>query len=123
MIALDTSVLVACAAGGRQLLPRLMGLIEGGERCTLSTLVLFEWWRGPRLPTELELQELLFPAAVAAPFTVAEAELSARIYRSLRRPRHREMDIAIAAHALAQQAALWTLNPKDFADIPGLKLL
>ncbi|MGH9519775.1 MAG: type II toxin-antitoxin system VapC family toxin, partial [Terriglobales bacterium] len=102
---------------------RLIGLTESGERITISTLVLFEWWRGPRLPIELELQERLFPANAALPFTAVDAELSAQIYKRLRRPRHREMDIAIAAHALVQKAALWTLNPKDFADIPGLQLL
>jgi predicted nucleic acid-binding protein len=32
------------------------------------------------------------------------------------------MDLAIAACALAHDAALWTLNPNDFADIPDLSL-
>ena len=31
--------------------------------------------------------------------------------------------LAIAATAIAQNAALWTLNRADFADIPGLRLL
>jgi predicted nucleic acid-binding protein len=33
------------------------------------------------------------------------------------------MDIAIAATAIAHGAGLWTLNPNDFAAIPGLKLV
>jgi predicted nucleic acid-binding protein len=33
------------------------------------------------------------------------------------------IDIAIAACALAHNAALWTLNPADFKDIPDLQLL
>lgn len=32
------------------------------------------------------------------------------------------MDIAIAACALEHGAHVWTLNPDDFRDMPGLKL-
>jgi len=32
------------------------------------------------------------------------------------------IDLAIAACALTHEAALWTLNPEDFRDIPGLRL-
>ena len=45
------------------------------------------------------------------------------LYRKIKRPRGRELDIAIAACAIAHQAQLWTLNPNDFKDIPNLKLL
>jgi predicted nucleic acid-binding protein len=45
------------------------------------------------------------------------------LYRKVPRPRGREIDLAIAACALTQDAALWTLNPSDFADIPGLELV
>lgn len=34
----------------------------------------------------------------------------------------RDMDIAIAACAIEQRARLWTLNPNDFRDLPGLDL-
>ena len=44
------------------------------------------------------------------------------LYRRLRRPRHREIDLAIAACAIVHGAELWTLNPQDFRDIPGLTL-
>jgi len=32
------------------------------------------------------------------------------------------VDLAIAACAMTHDAALWTLNMEDFADIPGLEL-
>jgi predicted nucleic acid-binding protein len=33
------------------------------------------------------------------------------------------VDLAIAAHAISRDAGLWTLNPADFADIPGVLLV
>jgi predicted nucleic acid-binding protein len=89
----------------------------------LPSLVLYEWLRGPRLPAELIAQEVLFPGSAAAVFGAREAALSAEIYRSVRRPRDRETDIAIAAIAITREARLWTLNPADFADIPGIRLV
>jgi predicted nucleic acid-binding protein len=40
----------------------------------------------------------------------------------VRRPRTRATDLAVAAYALFQGATLWTLNPQDFAGVPGLAL-
>jgi predicted nucleic acid-binding protein len=84
--------------------------------------VLYEWLRGPRSPAEIADQEALFPAEYAIPFGPREASVSAKLYRSLRRPRGREVDLAIAACAISHQAALWTLNSADFEDIQGLQL-
>jgi predicted nucleic acid-binding protein len=44
------------------------------------------------------------------------------MYRGLKRARGRDIDIAIAVCAIAQGARLWTLNPGDFRDLPGLAL-
>jgi predicted nucleic acid-binding protein len=88
----------------------------------IPSLVLYEWLRGPRLAEELAMQEALFPSEASVPFGQREAALSAKLYQSLRRPRGREMDIAIAACAITHQAELWTLNQTDFKDIPGLRL-
>jgi len=88
----------------------------------LPTLVLYEWLRGPRLPQELEVQEAVLPAAGALPFGAEEARTAARLYREARRPRGREIDLVIAACAMTWEGALWTLNPADFRDIPGLRL-
>jgi predicted nucleic acid-binding protein len=122
MIHLDTSALVAALTGPRPAAPVLRAWIHDGERVGVSTLVLYEWWRGPRRREELSDQETLFPAAAAFAFTRREADVAADIYRRLKRPRQREIDIAIAACAIANDAALWTLNPRDFQDIPGLDL-
>jgi predicted nucleic acid-binding protein len=89
----------------------------------VSTLVLYEWLRGPRLREELEAQEALFPSALAIPFGPQEAAVAADLYRTLRRPRGRELDLAVAACVLTHGAGLWTLNPEDFRDIPNLRLV
>jgi predicted nucleic acid-binding protein len=122
LIVLDTSVLVDSLTGPTRSAARLRKQIEQGERILLPSLVLYEWLRGPRLNEELAAQEALFPSDSAIPFGFAEAAVSAQLYRSVRRPRGREIDLAIAAYAISRQAELWTLNASDFADIPGLRL-
>jgi predicted nucleic acid-binding protein len=119
---LDTSILVDGLTGPKRSAPALRRAIERGHRMSLSTLVLYEWQRGPRLPEELEAQEALFPAASAVSFTSVEAARAAELYQTVKRPRGRELDLAIAACALTHQAELWTLNPADFADIAALEL-
>jgi predicted nucleic acid-binding protein len=64
----------------------------------------------------------MFPTSQALSFGVDEAGVASRVCKQLSRPRGRELDIAIAAHALVRGAMLWTLNEKDFADLPDLRL-
>ena len=123
MIHLDTSFLVDSLSGPQRSRLKLREWIDRRERILISTLVLYEWWRGPRLGEEIEAQEALFPAMKAIPFGPEEAEVAAELYRQVHRPRGRELDLAIAACALLHDAALWTLNTSDFGDIPGLRLV
>ena len=120
MIVVDTSALIDSLVGPRRSAPRMREFIAEGERLVLPALVLYEWWRGPRQPEELAAQEALFASDAALLFGAEQAATAARLYRALARPRGREMDLAIAAHALHLDARLWTLNPADFDDIPGL---
>ena len=123
MIVVDTSALIDALCGPRRSLPRLTQLVESGERLNLSTIVLYEWLRGPRLPQELEVQEKLFPGEQVFSFGVEEAMVAADLYRHVSRARGREVDLAIAATAITRDAAIWTLNPDDFHDIRGLRLI
>ena len=123
MIHLDTSVLIDAFTGEKILAPRLRQLLNRGERILFSTIVLFEWRRGPRIPAQIEAQEALFPSTDAIAFGSAEAIVAADIYRRVKRPRGREIDLGIAACAIAHDAEFWTVNSDDFKDIPGLKLL
>jgi predicted nucleic acid-binding protein len=65
----------------------------------------------------------LFPSERAAAFGAAEAAVASRLYKQASRARGREIDLAIAACAVAGGAALWTLKPADFRDIPDLRLI
>ncbi len=122
MTILDTSVLIDALSGPRRSGPALREAIERGERLLLPALVLYEWLRGPRLPQELRAQEALLPSDAALPFGPDEAAAAARLYATVKRPRGRELDLAIAAHAIARGARLWTLNRADFEDLPDLRL-
>ena len=122
MIHLDTSVLIDALTGPRRSSGRLRELLEGPEPVSLSSIVLFEWLRGPRLKEEIDIQEALFPAADSVSFGFAEAEIASRLYKTVKRPRGREADLAVAACALSDDASLWTLNVADFRDIPVLRL-
>lgn len=120
MIVVDTSALIDSLVGPKRSASRMRALIEAGERLALPTLVLYEWWRGPRRHEEIAAQEALFPSQSALPFGIEQAQVAARLYGLVGRPRGREVDLAIAAHAISRDALLWTLNIGDFEDIPGL---
>ena len=123
MIHLDTSVLVDALTGPRRSASRLRAFLEDGERIVFSTIVLYEWLRGPRRQEELVAQEALLPREGAIAFGGAEASLAAQLYRSVRRARGREIDLIVAACAIVHGARFWTLDPDDFSDVPDLELV
>src|SRR5687767_7012769 len=67
----------------------------------------------PRLDLILDQFEIL-------PFTVSEAVAYGRIVERFGYSRRRVIDRMIAATAIVADATLITLNPADFAGIPGL---
>src|SRR5262249_62226452 len=73
IVHVDTSALVDALTGPRRSLDTLIELTNGGHRLALSTIVLYEWLRGPRARTELASQEELFPSEHAVAFGPAEA--------------------------------------------------
>jgi predicted nucleic acid-binding protein len=122
VIVLDTSVLIEAIGAGGTMRKQFRDTIAAGHRMVVPTLVLYEWLRGPRLSAELEVQEAVLPSSDSVPFGADEARVAADLYRSVRRARGREIDLAVAACAITWQGSLWTLNPDDFGDIPGLRL-
>jgi predicted nucleic acid-binding protein len=122
IVHLDTSVLIDALTGPRRSLAALERTVAAGHVIEISALALYEWLRGPRTAEELEDQESLLSSAGARGFGEAEARRAAELYRTMKRARGRDLDIAIAACALEHGAQVWTLNPDDIRDIPGLKL-
>jgi predicted nucleic acid-binding protein len=122
VIHLDTSVLIDAFTGPKRSAPALRGVIERGERVVFSTIVLYEWLRGPRAPAELAAQEALFPRETAIAFGPEEASVAAKLYHKLKRGRGREIDLAIAGTAIVHDSTLWTLNTDDFDDVESLSL-
>jgi predicted nucleic acid-binding protein len=122
VIHLDTSFLIDALTGPRRSMPALRQAVADGIRLGVSALVLFEWRRGPRTGTELAIEAVLIDPGTIASFGEEEARLAADLYGRVKRPRGREIDLAIAACAIGQGAQLWTLNPADFRDVPGLEL-
>ena len=98
-------------------------LTDEGHRLAISSIVLYEWLRGPRTKGDLDAQESLFPVEGAVAFGAAEAAKAAQLNKTVSKARGRELDLAIAAAAMANGAALLTLNPEDFRDLPGLRLI
>ncbi len=123
IVHVDTSALVDALTGPRRSLDTLIAHTAAGHRLMLSSIALYEWRRGPRTSEELAVQEELFPSEAAVSFGPAEAVVAARLYGKVGRPRGREIDLSVAACALVAEAAIWTLNVKDFRDIPDLRLL
>lgn len=121
-IHLDTSVLIEVFATTRPLLPAYIAATDAGHRLVISSLVVYEWLRGPRIESDIELQRRMHPDDEIVLFGPSEAAIAANLYQRLKGARGRQMDIAIAACAIEHGAALWTVNPADFKDIPGLQL-
>jgi predicted nucleic acid-binding protein len=120
IVHLDTSILIEALAPSEHDL--LVRAISRDDILAVSTLVLYEWHRWPRTGEQRQTFDALFTADRVVPFGADEARTAAQIYRTVRRGRTREVDIAIAACALERGAALWTRNEADFRDIPGLTL-
>jgi predicted nucleic acid-binding protein len=122
LIHVDTSVLVDAFTGTRRSLVPLESATIKGDVVTFCSIVLYEWLRGPRTEDEVETVRVFFETDRLATFGERDARTAAALFRQVKRARHRQADLAIAACAIEEGAALWTLNAADFDDVPGLRL-
>lgn len=53
MTVVNTSVLIDSLSGPKRSAKALRSAIEKGERILVPSLVLYEWLRGPRLPSQV----------------------------------------------------------------------
>ena len=122
VIHLDTSVLVDAFTGDRRCLTRLRAATAKGDVVSISSIVLYEWLRGPRTEDEKQAVDAFFELDQVAVFGRREAERAAGLFGRVKGARQRQADLAIAACAIEGRASLWTLNRSDFDDVPGLTL-
>jgi len=123
MIHLDTSALVDALVSPHRSFDRLMSFVEDGHRLCISTLVLYEWLRGPRTVAERLAQEQILPAAAAVPFDAEAAARAAEIHEAVSRPRRRPAHLAIARCALVRGASPSPLHDRALAALPELELV
>lgn len=123
-ILLDTSVAILVRDGHAPTLTRLAGIPTGAVMSAITLVELesgiFRHPRDAKIRRE-RVDEMLVYIPVL-PFERATAEAYGRIMETLGYSRRKIMDRMIGAHALVRGLPLATLNPADFADIPGLKI-
>ena len=74
LIHLDTTVLVDAFSGGRHSLPAVRTATARGDSLTFSTIVLYEWLRGPRTAGETSAVDAFFAENLLAVFGNGEAQ-------------------------------------------------
>lgn len=123
---LDTSTVI--------ILPRLVDATLLPEEPVITAITLAELTVGPLVASsdeeraarqahlqqaESDFEPLPFDADAARAF----GQVAASIRRSGRKITARSYDAMIAATAIAHELPLYTCNPADFGDIPGLDLV
>ena len=101
-------------------------VLEGDACISVVTRIELEGgiWRNPDdVVVARQRLDVLFVTLRRVPFDEAAAAEYRGIIETAGFSRPRVLDRMIASQALALDATLVTLNGKDFADIPGLKLL
>jgi predicted nucleic acid-binding protein len=80
------------------------------------------WRDPPRAAARERLLAALLSHVVILDFQRPQAEAYAKIVATAGYSRRKLLDRMIAAQAMVAGATLVTLNPEDFADLPGLKV-
>lgn len=116
---LDTNICIyALAEGGRGVLAELQSLPRGGAVCSaISYAEVMVGLQGAPAE-EIEAARRFFGVFPVVPFD----EAAAAAYGALPFKRRATVDRMIAAHAIAAGLTLATNNPRDFADVPGLRM-
>jgi len=125
MILLDTNIVVAFLNGDNSILKRIKDEID---RIALSSLVVAELDYGAkvsqRAKDNLEKLYQFVDVVQVVPFDIESAKIFGSIKSKLRnigKPTG-EVDVLIAATAMAHKATLVTANRKHFENIEGLKV-
>lgn len=125
MIVLDTSVMIPLRDGVSSIESRVAAL--GEEPVAISAISRMELEGGVyRDPAYSDIRRALVDKLLASMTVLAFDDRAAHIYGQIVRQcgysRRKLLDRMIGAQAVAASARLATLNPSDFADIPGLQI-
>lgn len=93
-----------------------------GQVIEISATAWYEFSRGPRTAEQLATARAFFGEDGVVPFSERLAAIAADVFRQLGSPRRRAADIAIGVTATSRNAILMSLNAKDFAGIPGIRV-
>jgi tRNA(fMet)-specific endonuclease VapC len=121
---LDTSIAIHARDSNDAVLD---GLAKYAGQVTLSALSLVELQRGLyKNPADTAIRQsrllLLLQQVPVIAFDAVAAESYGRIIAQCGWVKGRDFDRMIAGHAISTASILVTSNPKDFRDIPGLKI-
>ena len=125
MVILDTNIIIDHLQLSQQKESQLMRLVKSNpkETLALSVISVQELYEGISTRSQDKEQYLLATISPLkiVPYTYEVAQLAGEIARDRNRPIELA-DAAIAATAILNGAQLYTLNAKDFKDIPQLEL-
>jgi predicted nucleic acid-binding protein len=112
VIHLDTNVLIEALVPGSEADQALRRWLLAGENLGISSIAWAEFLCGPVGAAEVDVVSAMFREIT--PYTVADAEITARLFNLGGRRRGTLADCMIAAVAIRASAPLATANPSDF---------
>jgi predicted nucleic acid-binding protein len=112
MIHFDTSFLIHALVPSSRADKRLRKWLRDGDDLAISSIAWAEFLCGPVGAAEVDVVGAMFQEIT--PYTVADSELTARLFNLGGRRRGTLADCMIAAVAIRASAPLVTTNPSDF---------
>ena len=112
VIELDSNFLVGVLAAGGSESEQLHIWARTGVRIQISAIAWSEYLCGPLDAAMVPLARKLINSVEA--FTETDAELASELFNGTGRRSRSHVDCMIAAHAIRRDAALATLNVRDF---------
>ena len=100
----------------------LQEVASTGQVIEISATAWYEFSRGPRTAEQLATARAFFGKDGIVVFSERLAAIAADVFRQLGSPRRRAADIAIGATAASRDATLMSLDAKDFAGIPRIRV-
>lgn len=120
IIELDSNFLVAVLDARGNESEQLHTWARTGVRIQISAIAWSEYLCGPLETAVVPLARKLINSVEA--FTEADAELASKLFYATGRRSRSHVDCMIAAHAIRRDAALATLNVRDFRPFENFSL-